>query len=106
VGLLVTLRPQDRPLAPPGEDADPKEYPWYFEGRGRRMAVISGRRLRVERYEKAHYRVTLAPARNSSSSTPNHSDRISRAAGAAVSAPKPPFSIVVTTTIGLAGSGT
>jgi adenosine deaminase len=26
--------------APPGKDADPKEYPRYFEGRGRRLAVI------------------------------------------------------------------
>jgi hypothetical protein len=33
-------------------------------------------------------------------------DRISRAAGAAASAPKPPFSIVTTTTIGLTGSST
>jgi hypothetical protein len=27
VGPLVTFRPKDQPLAPPGEDADPKEYP-------------------------------------------------------------------------------
>ena len=40
--------------APPGKDADPKEYPWYFEGRGRSLAVIGGRRFRVERCGKAH----------------------------------------------------
>jgi hypothetical protein len=54
VGLLVTFRSKDRPLAPPGEDADPKEYPWYFEGRGQSPAVISGRRFRVEGCGKAH----------------------------------------------------
>jgi len=54
VGLLGTLRPEDRPPAPPGKDADPKESLWDFEGRGRRMAVIGGRRFRVERFEKAH----------------------------------------------------
>ena len=37
-----------------GEDADLKEYPWYFEGRGQSPAVISGRRFRVERCGKAH----------------------------------------------------
>jgi len=35
----VTFRPKDRPLAPPGEDTDLKEYPWYFEGRGQSPAV-------------------------------------------------------------------
>jgi hypothetical protein len=50
----VTFRPKDRPLAPPGEDTDLKEYPWYFEGRGQSPAVISGRRFRVERCGKAH----------------------------------------------------
>jgi hypothetical protein len=29
--------------APPGKDADPKEYPRYFKGRGRRLAVIGAR---------------------------------------------------------------
>jgi hypothetical protein len=29
--------------APSGKDADPKEYLWYFEGRGRRLAVIGAR---------------------------------------------------------------
>jgi hypothetical protein len=32
VGLLVTLHSKERPPAPPGKDADPKEHPWYFEG--------------------------------------------------------------------------
>jgi hypothetical protein len=54
VGLLVTLRLKDRTPAPPGKDADPQEYPWYFKGRGHRMAVIGVRRFRVERCEKAH----------------------------------------------------
>jgi hypothetical protein len=76
VGLLVALRPKDRPPAPPGKDADPKEYLWYFEGREAkpvtsrqarqcRVAVIGGRRERsgdersaarqwVEGREKAH----------------------------------------------------
>jgi hypothetical protein len=54
VGLLVTLRPKDRPPVPPGKDADPKESLWDFEGRGRSLAVIGGRRFRVERCEKAH----------------------------------------------------
>ena len=31
VGLLVAFHSNDRPPAPPGKDADPKEYPWYFE---------------------------------------------------------------------------
>src|SRR3954470_22923757 len=47
VGLLVTLRPRDRPPAAPGKDADPKEYPWYFEWSrtmpgGDRRGPISG----------------------------------------------------------------
>jgi hypothetical protein len=62
----VTLRPKDRSPAPPGKDAGPQEYPWYFKGREakpvarpqaetvRRMAVIGVRRFRVERCEKAH----------------------------------------------------
>jgi len=54
VGLLVTLHSKDRSPAPPGKDADPKEYLWYFEDRGRRLAVIGGRRFRVKRCEKAH----------------------------------------------------
>jgi len=66
VGLLVTLHSKDRSPAPPGKDADPQEYPWYFKGREakpvarpqaetvRRMAVIGVRRFRVERCEKAH----------------------------------------------------
>jgi len=54
VGLLVTLHSKDRPPAPPGKDADPKESLRDFEGRGRSMAVIGGRRFRVERCEKAH----------------------------------------------------
>jgi hypothetical protein len=29
--------------APPGKDADTKESPWDFEGRGRRLAVIGAR---------------------------------------------------------------
>ena len=41
-------------LAPPGKDAAPKESLWDFEGRGRRLAVISGRRFRVERCGRAH----------------------------------------------------
>ena len=47
-----------------------------------------------------------APAWNSSSCKSNHSLRMRRAAGAAVSAPKPPRSIVVTTTIGFVGWST
>ena len=43
VGLLVTLRRKARDAAPPGKDADPKEYRRYFEGRGRRPAVIGAR---------------------------------------------------------------
>jgi len=66
VGLLVTFHPKDRSPAPPGKDADPQEYPWYFKGREakpvarpqaatvRRMAVIGERRSRVECCEKAH----------------------------------------------------
>src|SRR3954468_15916162 len=51
VGLLVTLRPRDRPPTPPGKDADPKEYPWYFEWSrtlpgGDRWPPISGAALR------------------------------------------------------------
>src|SRR3954451_4721731 len=47
VGVPVAMRPRDRPPAPPGEDADPKEYPWYFEWSstmpdGDRRAPISG----------------------------------------------------------------
>src|SRR5687767_4897198 len=49
VGPRVTSCPEDRPPAPPGEDADPKESLWDFEGRGRRMAVTGGRRFRVRR---------------------------------------------------------
>jgi hypothetical protein len=52
------------------------------------------------------HRVALDPTWNCLSPTPNHFDRIRRAAGAAVSAPKPPSSTVTTTTIGLAGSST
>jgi hypothetical protein len=60
------LRPRDRSPAPPGKDAGPQEYPWYFKGREakpvarpqaetvRRMAVIGDRRSRAERREKAH----------------------------------------------------
>jgi hypothetical protein len=48
------LHSKERPPAPSGKDADPKEYPWYFEGRGRRLTVIGGRRFRVEHREKAH----------------------------------------------------
>jgi hypothetical protein len=54
VGLLVTVCPRDRAPAPPGEDADLKEYLWYFEGRGRCPAVIGARRSRVQRCGKAH----------------------------------------------------
>jgi len=50
----VTLRPKARSPAPPGKDADPKESLWDFEGRGRSLAVIGGRRFRAERCEKAH----------------------------------------------------
>jgi hypothetical protein len=50
----VTLHSKDRPPAPPGKDAGPQEYPWYFKGRGRRLVVIGGRRFRVERCGKAH----------------------------------------------------
>src|SRR3954452_13909140 len=52
VGLLVTLHSKDRSPAPPGKDADPKEYPWYFEDRGRRLAGIGGRRFWGERCGK------------------------------------------------------
>jgi hypothetical protein len=48
------LRPKDRSAAPPGKDADPKESRGDFEGRGRSMAVIAGRRFRVERCGRAH----------------------------------------------------
>jgi hypothetical protein len=54
VGPVVTFRLKDRPPAPPGKDADPKESLWDFEGRGRRMAVIGGRRFQVERCGRAH----------------------------------------------------
>jgi hypothetical protein len=54
VGRLVTLHPKDRPPAPPGWDADPQESLWDFKGRGRSVAVIGGRRFRVERCETAH----------------------------------------------------
>jgi hypothetical protein len=47
VGLLVTSRPQERSPAPPGKDADPQESFPDFKDRGRRMAVIGDRRLRV-----------------------------------------------------------
>ena len=59
-----TAKPTAKPAIPPpapgktpapsGKDADPKEYPWYFEDRGRRRAVIGGRRFRVQRCGKAH----------------------------------------------------
>ena len=49
---------------PPYEDADPQESLWDFKGREAkpvasearqcRMAVIGGRRFRVERFEEAH----------------------------------------------------
>src|SRR5215207_2518358 len=55
VGLLVTLHSKDRPPAPPGKDADPKESLRDFEGRGRSMAVVGDRRFRVERCVKAHW---------------------------------------------------
>jgi hypothetical protein len=48
------LRLEDRPPAPPGKDADPQESLWDFKGRGRRIAVIGGRRFKVERPEGAH----------------------------------------------------
>jgi hypothetical protein len=54
VGLLVSLCAEDRPPAPPGEDADAQESLWDFKRRGRRMAVIGGRRFRVQRREEAH----------------------------------------------------
>jgi hypothetical protein len=54
VGPLVMLRPTDRPPAPPGEDAAPQESLWDFKGRGQRIAVIGGRRFRVERCGRAH----------------------------------------------------
>jgi hypothetical protein len=54
VGLLGTLRLEDRPPAPPGKDADLQESLWDFKGRGRRMAVIGGRRFQVGRFERAH----------------------------------------------------
>ena len=38
VGLLVTFRPKDRRLAPPGKDADPKEYPGMSLLRGEAVA--------------------------------------------------------------------
>ena len=46
------------------------------------------------------------PALNLSLPRSNQLDRIRRAAGAAVSAPKPPFSTVTTTTMGRLGWGT
>ena len=51
MGLLVTLHSKERPPAPPGKDADPKEYPWYFEWSrtppgGDRRPPISGGTLR------------------------------------------------------------
>ena len=52
------------------------------------------------------HRVALAPTWNSRSLTSNHFDRIRRAAGAAVSAPKPPFSTVDDDDDRLAGSAT
>jgi hypothetical protein len=48
------LHSKDRSPAPPGKDADPKESFWDFKGRGRRMAVIGGRRFRVERCGRDH----------------------------------------------------
>jgi hypothetical protein len=54
VGLLVTWHTKDRSPAPPGKDADPKEYLWYFEGRERGLAVIGDRRFRVPRCGEAH----------------------------------------------------
>jgi len=68
VGLLVTLHPKDRSPAPPGKDADPQESLWDFkwsrdEAGGERsetvrsLAVIGDRRFRVERCEKAHWKV-------------------------------------------------
>src|SRR3954466_1185086 len=57
----------------------------------------------VEGLRLAH-RVVELPALNLSLPRSNQFERISRAAGAAVSAPKPPFSTVTTTTIGRRGS--
>src|SRR4051812_6955642 len=53
VGLLVTSHSKDRAPAPPGKDADPKEYPWYFEWSrtppgGDRRPPISGGTLRED----------------------------------------------------------
>src|SRR3954447_4210795 len=66
------------------------------ERRGRLGGGLDGRRV-------AH-RVAELPALNLSLPRSNQFERISRAAGAAVSAPKPPFSTVTTTTIGRWGS--
>src|SRR3954447_21546026 len=52
------------------------------------------------------HRVVELPALNLSLPRSNQFERISRAAGAAVSAPKPPFSTVTTTTMGRLGWGT
>jgi hypothetical protein len=64
VGLLVTVQSRDRPPALAGKDAGLKEYPWYFEGREAKpvtsearqcsLAVIGGRRSRLDRCGKAH----------------------------------------------------
>jgi hypothetical protein len=46
-------RPDDRPPAPPGKDADPKEYLWYFErsrtppGGDRRSPIPVGHRAKA-----------------------------------------------------------
>ena len=53
---------------------------------------------------RAHQKVADFPV-TSFFCTPNQSERIRRAAGAAVSAPKPPCSTVTATTIGRAWSG-
>ena len=52
------------------------------------------------------HRVAELPALNRSLPRSNQLERINRAAGAAVSAPKPPFSTVTTTTMGRLGWGT
>ncbi len=44
----------ERPLAPDGKDAGPKESFQDFEDRGRRQAVISGRREDVMARVRAH----------------------------------------------------
>ena len=67
-----------------------------------------GRRLggRLDGRQRRAHRVCEVPTLNWRSPTSNHFDRINRAVGAALSAPKPPFSIVTTTTIGRVGCGT